>query len=189
MGPFGPDDPAAKGPVTECLDALSVAADARARLTTLRQAILDIQGANFMGLEEVFARHLFPPFYPPDQIQRITEYLRTNWFSETGWWPSFQPIAPIYGRGLLQTLRASLSSLGPPQPIDSYWILGHGQVELINLVSAHQVTLLVATPAPPEPSRAGQLSRPCEVWVTARRAGTNPAGDRCGNRPALRRNH
>lgn len=171
MGPVQPDDPAAKGPVTECLDAISVASDARNRLTTLQQAIFDIQAVNFRGLEDVFARHLFQEFYTADQIVSIVEYLRTNWFTETGWWPSFQPIAPIYALGLLQTLRASLSIIGAPLPIDSYWILGQGQVELVSLVSPRQVTLLISTPAPTEFTPSGQLSHPCEVWVTCRRAG------------------
>lgn len=171
MGPVDPDDSAAKGPVTECLDAASTASDARDRLTILRDAILDIQRGNFVGLENVFARYLLPQLYSDDQISRITEDLRTNWFSDTGWWPSFQPIAPIYALGLLQTLRVSLSSEAV-RPIDSYWILGHGHVELINLVNPRQVTLLIATPAPTELPRAGRLSHPCEVWVTCRRAGT-----------------
>src|SRR5262249_17259778 len=147
------------------------ASDARDRLTILRDAILDIQRGNFVGLENVFARYLLPQLYSDDQISRITEDLRTNWFSDTGWWPSFEPIAPIYAVGLCQTLRVSLSSEAV-RPIDSYWILGHGHVQLINLVNPRQVTLLIATPAPTELPRAGRLSHPCEVWVTCRRAGT-----------------
>jgi hypothetical protein len=173
MGPFAKDDPVAKGPVTRCLDELSTRPDGRERLTVLRQAIRDIGGQEFHGLEEVFARYLFPDFYDRDQIRRITEYLRTYWFSQaTGWWPAFQPIAPIYGLGLLQSLASSLAALGKaPLPIDSYWIVGHGQVELVNLVSPRQVTLLIATPAPPEMAPAGVLGESSEVWVTARRAG------------------
>jgi hypothetical protein len=171
MGPVDPDDPAAKGPATECLDALSVAPDARDRLRALVAALLEIQAASFSGLEDVLARHLLSVLYNAEQSARIAEDLRATWFSETGWWPTFQPIAPIYGLGLLQTVRASLSSSGPPIPIDSYWMLGHTSVELITLVNPRQVTLMIATPTPPQPPRAGRLGHPCEVWVTCRRAG------------------
>jgi hypothetical protein len=192
MGPIQPDDPAAKGPVTESLDTISVASDARDRLTALQQAILGIEAANFVGLENVFAQHLFQEFYTAEQISSIVEYLRTNWFSETGWWPSSQPIAPVYAQGLVQTLRASLSIVGTPLPIDSYWILGQEQVKLITLVSPRQVTLLICTPTPTEFTPSGQLSHPCEVWVTCRRAGRteqeiNPAtGAPVAGTPALR---
>ena len=181
MGPIAPDEPAAKGPVAYCLDALSSRPGARDRLGALRQGILDISGSEFRGLEEVFARYLFPPFYNADQITRLTEYLRVNWFNEaTGWWPSFQPIAPIYALGLLQSIRACLSVVGDPLAFDTYWILDHTHVELISLVSSRQVTLLIATPPPPEAGPSGTLGEFAEMWVTSRRAGktdeeVNPA--------------
>jgi hypothetical protein len=165
-------DSAAKGPVTRCLDDLSVRSDAREKLVALRQGILGLRNQSYRGLEGVFATYLFPDFYNDGQIAHITGYLGTNWFSQaTGWWPAFQPIAPIYAIGLLQTLDVSLSGGGTPRPIDSYWIIGHEQVELINLANPRQVTLLIATPSPPEPASGGIMSESSEAWVTLRRAG------------------
>ena len=165
-------DSVAKGPVTRCLDALSVRADARERLVALRRGILGLRDQSYQGLEGIFATSLFPGFYNAGQAEHITRHLGTNWFSQaTGWWPAFQPIAPIYAIGLLQALDVSLSGEGTPRPIDSYWIIGHEQVELINLASPRQVTLLIATPSPPEQALGGIMSESSEAWVTLRRAG------------------
>jgi len=165
-------DSVAKGPVTRCLDDLSVRPNARDSLVALRQGILELRDQSYRGLEEVFATSLFPGFYTAEQIEHITRYLGTNWFSQaTGWWPAFQPIAPIYAIGLLQTLDVSLSGGGTPRPIDSYWIIGHDQVELITLANPRQVTLLIATPSPPELTSGGIMSESSEAWVTHRRAG------------------
>ena len=162
----------AKGPVPRCLDDLSVRPDARERLAALRQGILGLRDQSYRGLEQVFATYLFRGFYSAEQAEQITRYLATNWFSQaTGWWPAFQPIAPIYAVGLLQTLDVSLSGGGTPRQIDSYWIIGHDQVELINLANPRQVTLLIATPSPPELTSGGIMSESSEAWVTHRRAG------------------
>jgi hypothetical protein len=162
----------AKGPVPRCLDDLSVRPDARESLLALRQGILGLRDQSYRGLERVFATYLFRGFYSVEQAEQITRYLATNWFSqETGWWPAFQPIAPIYAIGLLQTLDVSLSGGGTPRPIDSYWIIGHEQVELINLANPRQVTLLIATPSPPELTSGGIMSESSEAWMTLRRAG------------------
>ena len=171
----GPNDSVAKGAVTICLDRMSIRADARARLTALRDAIIALEPAGYQGLETVFARYLFPGFFTRGQIARITDYLGRYWFSEaTGMWPQFQPIVPVYASGLLLTLNASLRSKRRPLPIDSYWILNHHQVEMLNLVSARQVTLLIATPSPVEVAPSGMWSEESEAWVTTRRAGTTP---------------
>jgi hypothetical protein len=167
------NDPVAKGAVTRCLDALSIQADAQPRLEALRRAIIDRGGRQFAELETVFAEHLLRDFYTVEQIAAITVYLRRYWFSEeSGWWPAFQPIAPIYAHGLLQALNVSLGDgKGRPLPIDSYWLAGHDKVELISLASDRQLTLLIATPTPPEPAPAGIASESSQVWVTARRSG------------------
>jgi hypothetical protein len=169
----GPNDSVAKGPVTVCLDQMAVGRDARRRLEALRQAIMALAPAGYRGLEGAFAQYLFPGFFNAEQIARLSEHLGRSWFSEaTGWWPEFQPIAPIYATGLLQTLNTSLASKGDPLPIDSYWILKHHQVELINLVSTRQVTLLIATPSPVEMAPSGMWSEESQAWATSRRAGT-----------------
>lgn len=162
----------AKGPVPRCLDDLSVRPGARESLVALRQGILGLRDQSYRGLERVFSTYLFRGFYSAEQAEQITRYLAINWFSEaTGWWPTFQPIAPIYAVGLLQTIDLSLSRGGTPRPIDSYWIIGHEQVELVNLASPRQVTLLIATPPPPERVSGGIMSESSEAWVTVRQAG------------------
>jgi hypothetical protein len=173
MALAGPNDSVAKGPVTVCLDQISIRTDARSRLEALRQAIIALAPGGYRGLEGAFAQYLFPGFFNANQIARLSEYLGRYWFSEaTGWWPQFQPIAPIYATGLLHTLNTSLARKGDPLPIDSYWILNHHQVEMLNLVGARQVTLLIATPSPVEMAPSGMWSEESQGWVTTRRAGT-----------------
>jgi len=173
MALAGPNDSVAKGPVTICLDQISIRADARPRLEALRRAIIALAPGGYRGLEGAFAQHLFPGFFNADQIARLSEYLGRYWFDEaTGWWPEFQPIAPIYATGLLQTLNTSLAPKADPLPIDSYWVLNHHHVEMLNLVSARQVTLLIATPSPAELAPSGMWSEESQAWVTTRRAGT-----------------
>ena len=172
MAFVGPNDPVAKGAVTYCLDQISVRPDARELLDALRRAIAALHGADFRGLERVFAEHLLRHVYDANGVTSITNYLRQYWFDEaTGWWPAFQPIAPIYARGLLQTLNIVLGPKDAPLPIDAYWIVGHAHVELMTLASPRQVTLLIATPTPPEAAPSGILGESSEAWVTARRAG------------------
>jgi len=177
MAGFGANDSVAKGPVTVCLDQISVRPDARARLQALRDALV-ARAPEYGGLETVFAEHLFRDFYGTDQIARLSEYLKRYWFdAETGWWPVFQPIAPIYALGLVQTLSAALApKTHAPLPIDAYWVLNHDHVEMLNLVSPRQVTLLIATPPPIELSPSGMWSEASQAWVTTRRAG-RPAGE------------
>lgn len=171
MAATNPNDPCAKGPITYCLDEMSTGKDARSRLSALADACVKLKSKNYQGLEQVFATHLLKYCYNKEQVKKIAAYLKECWFNEkTGWWPSFQPIAPIYAEGLLKTLNASLKPK-QPLPIDSYWIIGHSRVELLTLISKQQVTLLIATPPPIELAPKGIWSESSEAWVTARRAG------------------
>jgi hypothetical protein len=172
MAFVAPNDPVGKGPVTVCLDQMSTGKSARADLERLKAEIVAIAPADFRGLEYVFQQHLLPVIYSPGQSSAIAAYLKQYWFDEaTGWWPTFQPIAPIYAMGVIQTINASLAGKGAPLPINSYWILNHQHVEMINLASPIQVTLLICTPPPPELGPPGILGVDSQVWVSSRRAG------------------
>src|SRR5262245_13223496 len=97
MAGFAANDSVAKGPVTMRLDQTSIQAGARQRLGALRDAVVALAAGAYAGLERAFAEHLFRGYYREDQITQLSEHLRRNWFSEeTGWWPVFQPVAPIY---------------------------------------------------------------------------------------------
>ena len=191
MAFVAPNDPVGKGPVTVCLDQMSTGANAGAKLELLRAKLIEL-APNFGGLEGVFQQYLLPEIYSPGDSTAIAAYLKQYWFDEaTGWWPTFQPIAPIYAMGVIQTINASLniSPAAPPQasaaaspeasrqgeqaplPINSYWILNHQHVEMINLASPIQVTLLICTPPPPELGPSGILGVDSQAWVSSRRAG------------------
>jgi hypothetical protein len=175
MASFNPNDPVAKGAVTQCLDNVSARPDARDRLAALRTAIIALRQGNFRGLENVLSENLLVPVLGTEASTPIVEYLRRYWFDEaTGWWPAFQPVAPIYAHGLVHALNVSLGVHGrQPLPFDSYWILGHDKVEIITLASDRQLTLLIATPAPPQLAQSGIRGVSSEAWVTGRRAGVS----------------
>jgi hypothetical protein len=175
------DAPVAKGPVTYCLDELSKKPDARTLLGDLRDAIIALGGkvnSDFSGLEDVLAKKLLEPIYTGKneyKVDKVRQYLKTYWFDEaTGWWPHFQPVSAIYANGLLKTLNASLQGSQPqPIPIESYWFIGHTNVELVTLVNERQVTILIATP-PPGVAPSGIFGESSEAWATTRRAGELP---------------
>lgn len=187
MGLWEPYAPAAKGPVTYCLDQLSEGSNlqskgksARDHLVELRDAIVKLGKGNldFSGLEDVFAEHLLNYIYTDKgKVDKIRQYLKTYWFDEdSGWWPHFQPVSAIYANGLLKALNESLKTpeTQPPIPIDSYWIIGHTTVEVVTLANQRQVTLLIATPFPLDPSPSGIWGESSEAWCTTRRAGEIP---------------
>jgi hypothetical protein len=142
-------DSVAKGPVPRCLDDLSVRPDARESLVAVRQGILGLRDQSYRGLEEVFSTYLVPGLLqrragranhpiPRDQLVQSGNRMVADL-------PAHRPDLcdrPFANPGPVAVRR------GTPRPIDSYWIIGHDQVELINLANPRQVTLLIATPAP-----------------------------------------
>jgi hypothetical protein len=170
-----PNDPVAKGPVTVALDRMSVSSSARSKLSKLRTALMGLSAPSYNGLTAVLKQHLLPEVYDPLKIELIGEYLEKSWFSEAqGAWPHHQPIAPTYAMGLIRTLNASLAKGGKASavtPIDSYWIVDHGRVELLTMKSAQQVTLLIMTPAPSFQMSSHLWSEDAEVTVTGVRSG------------------
>jgi len=93
------------------------------------------------------------------------------WFNERStdvFFPKFQPIAPIFAEGLITTLELSLRGNPNPKPIDMWWLLDYPEVKMINLVSPTRVTLLVATPWPPNVSPREIWGEDAEAYVTGR---------------------
>jgi hypothetical protein len=164
--------PCAKGPVLFCLDEISYRHDARALLTALRDAIEGLRASNFRGLEKVFEKFLFDPAnFGANNSLQATSFLQQYWFddrSPTAFFPSFQPMAPIYAEGVLKTLELSLGGNPDPLPIDAWWVMGLPHVELINLVNGRQVSLLIMTPMPPPAFRNKVIGDRAQAWSTVR---------------------
>ncbi len=165
-------NPVAKGPIPYCLDQMSIRKNARALLEELRAAIEGVRGGDFRDLASVFEKYLFQPTdFGVEKSTQATLSLQKYWFDEKSpdaFFPAFQPIAPVYAAGVLKTLELSLGGRPAPLPIDAWWVLGYAQVELINLVTARQVTLLIATPYPPMIVMKMLLPDFTEVWTTGR---------------------
>lgn len=165
-------NPIAKGPIPYCLEKLSTQPNARTLLEELRTKIEELRSSDFRGLEQVFEKYLFEPAnFGSEKSVQATKFLNKNWFDEKSsqaYFPSFQPIAPVYAAGVLKTIDLSLNGRPAPLPIDAWWIMGYSDVELINFVNSRQVTLLIATPEPPTSVRKMLLPDHTEVWRTVR---------------------
>ena len=169
MGPFVPQHPCAKGPVTYCLDELSVKKDAPALMQKLGDEIMKIEPNDFRGLETVFEHYLLQAVYnDPAKSAKVAAYLKRFWFDETSpdvFFREIQPIAPVYAHGVLKTLDIAKNR---QLPIDSWWMMDHPDIEMVNLISPRQVTLVIATPRPAGHSPGGIWGEKGEAWTTAR---------------------
>jgi hypothetical protein len=95
--------------------------------------------------------------------------LRRTWYNPNGWWPDHQPIEPIVRQGLIKSIELAMER---SLPIDSYWVCGGDQVQVIVTCSNYQVTRLILTP-PISPETAPATPGPIEpIWVVKQ----GPAG-------------
>jgi len=164
--------PFAKGPITYCLDQISVGPNARQAMERLKKAIEGLEGIGYHGLEKAFEIHLTQPVYADaTRSSRVTAYLTKHWFdasSPDAYFPEFQPIAEIYATGVIKALEESLKGKPDPIPIDAWWILDYPDVELMTLVSPRQVTLVIATPRPAGPVSSALWGEDAAAWATGR---------------------
>jgi hypothetical protein len=102
--------------------------------------------------------------------QAEADYLSKTWYNEgrDGWWPWLQPIYPILKAGLIKAIRVATER---NLPLDSYWLVGSNQVEVIviALPGAQQVLRLILTP----PGLAPTQTRPnrINIWSIRRSLG------------------
>jgi hypothetical protein len=163
----------AKGPVLYCLEELSIRSNGRLLLEQARNAIADLASSGYRDLGHALAEHLvFPIFGVGKKSDKFMKYLIDYWLnpdSPTCEFVEHQPVCPVFGEGLVKTIDLSLrSSTGDlPKPIDTWWIVDHPKVEMINLVNKFCVTLLVATPRPLIIAPRGILNVEAEAWSTS----------------------
>lgn len=163
-------NPVAKGPIPYCLDRMSIQPNGRQLLEELRGAIEHAGETEFRDLVSVFDKYLFQPT-KFENSNLATGSLQKNWFDERSpdaFFSALQPVAPVYAAGILKTIELSLNGRPAPLPIDAWWVLGYAQFEMINLVTARQVTLLIATPFPPMTIKKMFLPDHTEVWISGR---------------------
>jgi hypothetical protein len=169
----------AKGPVLYCLEELSIRPNGRFFLEGARNAIADLAPSGYRNLGHALAAHLvFPIFGVGKKSEKFMKYLNDYWLnpdSPTCEFVEQQPVCPVFGEGLVKTIDLSLQAAtgDSPKPIDTWWIVDHPKVEMINLVSKFCVTLLVATPRPLIIAPRGILNVEAEAWSTSQ---TTPRG-------------
>lgn len=171
MGEFVPSHSYAKGPVFVALDDMSVRPDAGTLLSQLATAISGT-ATSYSNLDDIFAQHLFTPMGMTEALRPDSlAYLKRTWYdanSKDNFFHAYQPIGPIIGQGFLKTIEISLKGGGTPLPIDSWWLMDHTDFEVINLVSARQVTMLVCTPRPSGAVPTAIMSSTAEAYTTGR---------------------
>jgi hypothetical protein len=142
MGGLAGPGKCVKGAACLALDKLSGDRDG---MIALQDAIAGIASAGYAGLENVLGQFLLPALYSAADAAKTTTHLKACWFdpsSPTCYFPGVD-VAKIYGQGLLKTLELSLKS---GAPVDTWWVRDHAAVEMLNLASPRQVTLIIATP-------------------------------------------
>ncbi len=111
-----------------------------------------------------------PPSNPGPLTQGEANYLLNTWYNEgkNGWWPWLQPIYPILKAGLIKAIQAAQN---PPRPIDSYWLVGSNQVQVIvcALPGAQHVLRLILTPPGLAPTQ--NRPNPINIWSIRRSPG------------------
>lgn len=126
----------------------------RADMEALLAALDAIEPAGYAGLESVLGKHLLTHGFNATEIAQIVKHLGECWFNAASpkyYFPGTPNTAKIYGQGLSQTLTASLAVNTPaPLPIEARWYLGHSKVDMLNIATERQVTLVIATPRPVE---------------------------------------
>jgi hypothetical protein len=174
-GPIDPGWPCTKGYIPDGLDKISSLTDARARLTTLRNALLAL-GTGYLGIENVFKTCILDLIFPNDAAA-VTAYLKKYWFdpnSPSAYFPGIQ-VAQIYGDGVLKCVELSLGGTPDPTPIDAWWVVDQPNVKMLSLAlvdsggvtRSKSVVLLVLTPRPPTNNmRMRIVNTNAVAWVT-----------------------
>jgi hypothetical protein len=195
-GPIDARDPCAKGPVPYCLDECSKQADARTRLEQLRDAIKALAGANYVGLEDVFKKHLLPLGFPnPTQQQAIADHLKRHWFDESSgdaFFPKGEKTTEKYAKGVIETVELSLKGQSKPVTINAWWVLDNPNVKLLAMAEVNggytisdSVTLLILTPRPRGEAKGATpiLGKVAQAWVTELAADGSVVTRQVTNRP------
>ncbi len=92
-----------------------------------------------------------------------------NWESPDSpcWWKDVQPIEPIVRQSLIDAIELANEA---NVPIDSYWMPGGDQCEVLITRSQAQLTRLLLTPATPLPPKNWQAyyTALADIWVVKR---------------------
>lgn len=131
-----------KGAACIALDKLS---SDRGGLIALQAAIANLAPVGYRGLENALGQKLMPVAFPPAECERLTRHLKQRWFdaeSDKCYFPGVD-VARLYGEGMLKTIELALTS---NLPIDTWWSRDHGTVEMLNLPTPRQITLVIGTP-------------------------------------------
>jgi hypothetical protein len=174
-GPYNPGCPKAKGPVPYCLEEISKATSARARLETLQRDIKAL-APTYRGLAAVFETDLLTHFYEDPKAREIRLHLERHWFDAPDATAYFRgaAVAEIYAKGVLEALEKSLSGSGTPLKIEAWWHVGHEKVAMVTAPSTNGLRLEILTPRPV--GAAGTGAPPIlgfsAAWVTEDVGGT-----------------
>jgi len=103
--------------------------------------------------------------------KQVRAHIEDHWLCG-GYWP-LKGVAEVLRRGLYWATRLALytdgdekSARATPLKVVSCWICSGGPFEVVNLVSADQVTMLIMTGAPPVADLDTPQGGEQPIWVT-----------------------
>ena len=112
----------------------------------------------------------------PGQKDHINEHWLgqgPNYY-EDAWWPRALPVDIICRLGLAQAIRLA-NQPNPNLTMDTYWVCGVDDVQLISIIGPGALTLLMFTPYAPAPDRlASQYTNVLEQIYTTRHKSMGP---------------
>lgn len=152
-----PADPVAKGNMLRMMDSLS------RKPSVMAAAMEALEKEPAVSITELGAR--FGYVEGDDQQRHVDEH----WLdAEAGWFPGHAEVDSVLREGFI---KAAEIALAHDLPVDSYWVAGGDQVQVVITQSDEQVTMLLLTPPPEKPRYEGPLPVEERIWV-ARRAGS-----------------
>jgi hypothetical protein len=105
------------------------------------------------------------------------DHIDEHWFGsnyDEAWWPRALPVDIICRLGLTQAIKLA----SPPNPalkMDTYWVCGVNDVQLVSIIGPGALTLLMFTPfAPASDQMPGQYTANKEQIYTTRHKSMGP---------------
>jgi hypothetical protein len=172
-------EPCAKGAICYCLDEVSKGRGARSRITQLRDALE--AAPDFNDLTRIFDENLLTHVMTAADRRSAVRHLQRHWFDQASpdaYFPG-EPVASIYGQGVIRALNLALASRRGVVPLNAWWLIDSSrEVTLYSLADVDRgvtiggrVTLLILTPPPrgdDPPANEPIKGATAQAWVTHR---------------------
>jgi hypothetical protein len=133
--------------------------------TGVKKILQDLEKGRAASLLEIGVLHQY--------LRRAggeADHARYDWFdAERGWWRHLPPIEPVLRAAFIQAGKLVLKHR---LPLDTYWLRGAEQFQVVICKSRQQITMLICSPFPPRPFAKLVLQK--NTWVFDPSIGARP---------------